>query len=110
MTIKTLLIILIILIIRIIFLKAIRKLLSLALTIVILYFCYYTFFTYPGAVKFAIFRESFVLSSYKVDVSKFSEPKDYEIDPPIKIGKYHLTEMSCEESGPIVFCNVEVEE
>ena len=104
MTIKTLLIILIILIIGIIFLKAIRALLSMLLTIVILYFLYYTFFTYPGAVKFALFRETFALSSYKVDTTNYCEPRDYILEKNLKVGKYQISAISCEKQGPIIIC------
>ena len=104
MSLKALLTILIVLILGIIFLKAIRKLLSIALMIVLLYFFYYTLFTFPGAVKFALFRETLAFSSYKVDVTNYNEAKTYSIDPTIKVGKYDIYEIRCEESGPVEFC------
>ena len=110
MTLKTLLIIIIVLIIGILILKAIRKLLSLALMIVILYFFYFTLFTYPGAVKFALFRKTFSLDSYKLDVSSYNEEKKYPLNPPLKVGKYKITEIECNKYAITIICNAKVED
>ena len=110
MTLKTLLIILLALVIGIIFLKALRMLLSIALTIVLTHFIYYTLFTYPGAVKFGVFRQTLDLSSYKIDTSEYDKAKLYKIDPGLKIGKDTISAINCEKNGPLIICEVEEKE
>ena len=110
MTIKSFLIILIILIIGIVLLKALRALLSIILTILLLYFCYYTFLTYPGAVKLSVFRSTLDFSSYKIKTEDYNKPIKYILNPPLELKDISITEIECNEYGPIKICDASSEE
>ena len=93
MNLETLITILILLILGIILIKTIRKILTIILTLVLLYFAYYTFMTYPGAVKFALFQQTFSFESYRVA---------------IKLGDDEVISLSCKSYKPIILCESEV--
>ncbi len=110
MKLDTLIVIILMLIAGIVFLKAIRKLLGIALSVLILYFAYYTFFTFPGAAKIAVFKNTFSFDSYKVDISKYSNEGVNKISPPIYVGKYSLSKLTCTKYNPIILCDSKVKE
>lgn len=107
MNLELLLTILVVLIIGIIFLKAIRHILTIVFCLVLLYFVYYTFFTYPGATKFAVFKNTFDLNAYRIDFKELDssneEEKYYEIGDGLKKNT-DLKVLKCIYEGPVIFC------
>jgi len=111
MNLETLLTILIVLIVGIILIKAIRKLLSVILSLVLLYFAYYTFMTYPGAIKFAIFQNTFSFDSYRVETKDYEKDGTYDFsESPLKVGEDEVIELVCKKYKPIVYCEAKIAE
>ncbi len=109
MNLETLLTILIVLIIGIILIKAIRKILSIILSLVLLYFAYYTFMTYPGAIKFALFQQTFSFESYRFETEDYEKDGTFDFSSsPIKIDEHEIKSLSCKKYKPIIICEAEI--
>ena len=109
MNLETLLTILIVLIIGIILIKAVRKILSVILSLVLLYFAYYTFMTFPGAIKFAVFSQTFSFDSYRIETADYEKTGEYDFSSsPLEVGEHKVIGLSCEKHKPIVICEATI--